>query len=100
MTLASHAHRLAGIPVRELFASDPERFARFSHEACGLLLDFSRQRIDAEALAALLDHAQLAGLAARIDAMLDGAIVNETEQRRSEERRVGKECRSRLSPDR
>ena len=81
MTLESHARRLAGTHVREHFASDPERFARFSREACGLLVDFSRQRIDAEALAALVDHAQQAGLSARIDAMLDGAIVNETEQR-------------------
>jgi len=81
MTLEAHARRLAYVPVRELFATDPQRFARFSQEACGLLLDFSRQRIDAEALAALLDHAQQAGLAARIDGMLDGAIVNETEKR-------------------
>src|SRR5688572_8959834 len=109
MTLEAHARRLAYVPVRELFATDPERFARFSQEACGLLLDFSRQRIDSEALAALVDHAQQAGLSARIDAMLDGAIVNETEQRaalhtllrvpagstlRSEERRVGKEWRA------
>ena len=81
MMLEPHARRLAGMHVRELFAADPERFARFSREACGLLLDFSRQRIDAEAFAALLDHAQQAGLAARIDALLDGAIVNETEKR-------------------
>src|SRR5688572_22252441 len=81
MTLEAHARRLAYVPVRELFATDPERFARFSREACGLLLDFSRQRIDAEALAALVYHAQQAGLSARIDGMLDGAIVNETEKR-------------------
>jgi glucose-6-phosphate isomerase len=81
MMLEPHARRLAGMHVRELFAADPERFARFSREACGLLLDFSRQRMDAEAFAALLDHAQQAGLATRIDAMLDGAIVNETEKR-------------------
>jgi glucose-6-phosphate isomerase len=79
--LEPHARRLAGMHVRELFASDPERFARFSREACGLLVDFSRQRIDADALAALVDHAQQAGLSARIDAMLEGAIVNETEKR-------------------
>ncbi|MGH8244533.1 MAG: glucose-6-phosphate isomerase, partial [Steroidobacteraceae bacterium] len=57
MTLQAHARRLAGVPVRELFAADPERFTRFSREACRLLLDFSRQRLDAEALAALVDLA-------------------------------------------
>jgi len=81
MMLEPHSRRLAGMSVRELFASDPDRFTRFSREACGLLLDFNRQRIDAEALAALVDHAQQAGLDARINAMLDGAIVNETESR-------------------
>jgi glucose-6-phosphate isomerase len=81
MMLEPHARRLAGMEVQRLFATDPERFARFSREACGLLLDFSRQRIDAEAFAALLDHGERSGLGARIDAMLDGAIVNETENR-------------------
>ncbi len=79
--LRVEARRLSSRPVRELFASDPERFARFSREACGLLLDFSRQRIDAEALAALVGHAEQAGLGARIGAMFDGAIVNESENR-------------------
>ncbi|HWN06371.1 MAG TPA: glucose-6-phosphate isomerase [Steroidobacteraceae bacterium] len=81
MMLEPHARRLAGMPVRELFASDPERFAGFTRETCGILFDFSRQRLDAAALAALVDHAQQVGLSARIDAMLDGSIVNETENR-------------------
>ena len=81
MTLESHARRLAGMPVRALFAADPNRFARYSREACGLLLDLSRQRLDAEALAALVNLAVRAGLRARIEAMFDGAIVNESEQR-------------------
>ena len=81
MTLESQADRLTATPVRSLFAADPRRFEHFSREACGVLLDFSRQRIDAEALAALVSHAQQAGLDARINAMLDGAVVNETENR-------------------
>jgi glucose-6-phosphate isomerase len=80
-TLASHAGRLGGTAVGELFRRDPGRFAACSRELDGLLLDFSRQRIDTTALAALVDHVEAAGLRARIDAMFDGAIVNETENR-------------------
>ncbi|HKX59228.1 MAG TPA: hypothetical protein VJN00_07665, partial [Steroidobacteraceae bacterium] len=61
--LAAQAARLAARPVAELFAADPGRFARFSREACGLLLDFSRQRLDAESLAGLAALAAARGLA-------------------------------------
>jgi glucose-6-phosphate isomerase len=80
-SLAGHARRLAAIPVRELFAADPDRFHRCSREAAGLLLDFSRQRLDAPALAALVALAGSHGLAARIAALFAGEPVNETEKR-------------------
>ncbi|MGB5132747.1 MAG: hypothetical protein WBO00_09030, partial [Steroidobacteraceae bacterium] len=79
--LAASAQKLLGIPVRELFARDPERFKRCSRELDGLLLDFSRQRIDEEALSGLLDRARRAGLAAHIDALFEGEAVNNTEKR-------------------
>ena len=79
--LAYHADRLAVVPVRELFAKDPERFAAFSREHDGLLLDFSRQRLDAEALNALIRLADAASLRERIEAMFDGAVVNDSEGR-------------------
>ena len=79
--LAYHADRLAGGPVGDLFAKDPDRFAAFSRELDGLLLDFSRQRLDAEALNALVRLADAATLRERIDAMFDGAIVNDSEGR-------------------
>ncbi len=78
---ASHARRLAATPVRELFAADPERFARFSREACGLLFDFSRQRLDSAALDALVALAAQQGLPARTSALFAGAEVNATERR-------------------
>jgi glucose-6-phosphate isomerase len=80
-SLAGHASRLAAIPVRELFAADPDRFRRFSREAANILLDFSRQRVDAPALAALVALAGARGLAARIAALFSGEVVNETENR-------------------
>ncbi len=44
---------LSTVPTSELFERDPGRYERFSREAVGLLLDFSRQRIDEVVLAKL-----------------------------------------------
>jgi len=66
------AQRLRASSTRDLFAGDPQRFARFSHHAAGLLLDYSRQRIDAavlDAFAALADQLQLRS---RIESMFRG----------------------------
>jgi glucose-6-phosphate isomerase len=80
-SLAEEAARLAARPVAELFAADAGRFARFSREACGLLLDFSRQRLDAGALAGLASLAASRGLAERREALFAGEPVNGTEGR-------------------
>ncbi len=79
--LLADASRLGAIPVRELFASDPGRYERFSCEREGLLMDFSRQRLDESALAGLLKLADAVGLRARIEAMWRGEIINPTEGR-------------------
>jgi glucose-6-phosphate isomerase len=83
MTLSPHAERLSRIAVRELFARDPDRFANFSREQDVLLFDFSRQRLDAEALVALAATAEAAGLRARIESMFSGEIVNDSERRQA-----------------
>lgn len=79
--LQTHAARLAAVPVRELFERDPRRFARFSRTAEGLLMDFSRQRLDESALSELLHLAEAVGLRERIDAMWRGEHINPTEDR-------------------
>jgi glucose-6-phosphate isomerase len=79
--LRAHAQRLEATPVRELFARDPGRYERYSRERAGLLLDFSRQRLDEAALSSLLGLADAVGLRARIDAMWRGEVVNPTEGR-------------------
>ena len=79
--LASHARRLAAVPVSALFAAEPERFAEFSREAAGLLFDFSRQRIDRAALNALTALADFCNLRQRIDALFRGERVNTSEDR-------------------
>jgi glucose-6-phosphate isomerase len=79
--LVGDASRLGAIPVRELFGRDAGRYERFSREQEGLLMDFSRQRLDESALAGLLKLADAVGLRARIAAMWRGEIINPTEGR-------------------
>lgn len=73
--------RLAGTHMRDMFEADPRRFRRFSAEACGIFLDFSKNRIDAEAMTALFELASAAGVAELRDAMWAGEHINITEDR-------------------
>jgi glucose-6-phosphate isomerase len=79
--LTEHAVRLGALPVRKLFERDSGRYGRFSPERVGLLMDFSRQRLDESALAGLLGLADAVGLRARVDAMWRGETINPTEGR-------------------
>src|SRR2546430_14395911 len=79
--LRAHATRLAAVPVQELFERDPGRFERLSREQSGLLMDFSRQRLDEIALAKLFQLADVIGLRGRIKGMWQGAHINTTEDR-------------------
>jgi glucose-6-phosphate isomerase len=79
--LHTQATRLAAVPVPELFERDPRRFQRFTREAAGLRLDFSRQRLDEIALARLGELADATALKERIAAMWRGEHINTTEDR-------------------
>jgi glucose-6-phosphate isomerase len=79
--LAAQAARLIIVPVPELFERDPRRFERFSREQAGLLMDFSRQRLDEIALAKLCQLADETGLRERIEAMWHGERINVSEGR-------------------
>ncbi len=67
--------------LRTLFAADAERFASFSCEAAGILLDYSKQRIDAPVRDALIALARARNVEAKRDAMLCGEPINTTEGR-------------------
>jgi glucose-6-phosphate isomerase len=79
--VAEAAAALGRRHLRQLFADDPGRADRFTFEACGLLVDHSKQRITPEALAALLRLAEACGLRERIAAMFAGERINVTEDR-------------------
>ena len=73
--------RLQRLHLRDLFAKDAARAQRYTREAAGWSLDFSKHRIDDASLGALFDLARAAQLEAHRDAMFDGTKVNFTEHR-------------------
>jgi len=79
--LENHAARLRTTRVAELFERDAARFATLSFGHRGLLLDLSKQSIDAPALAALVALAEQTRLPEGIDALFAGEHLNFTEDR-------------------
>lgn len=79
--LDRHAARLRAKHLKTLFAEDFDRFAAFSAEGCGLLLDFSKEKLDLAALSELIGLARASGVEGARDAMLSGKVVNTTEGR-------------------
>jgi glucose-6-phosphate isomerase len=79
--LEAHHREVRGLHLRDLFAADAGRAARFTREAVGLYADFSKHRITDETVRLLLALADDCGLRARIDAMFRGEKINVTEGR-------------------
>jgi glucose-6-phosphate isomerase len=77
----AHAARLKPRHLRDMFAEDPTRFARFSLRLGGVLFDHSKQRIDAGALAALVDLARACDIEGWRARMFAGEPINTTENR-------------------
>lgn len=79
--LQQHKNRLLNTGLKALFEADPQRYERFHVEAAGLLLDYSKNHLDEDALNALLELAGAAGMEHAIAALMDGEPVNHTEGR-------------------
>jgi glucose-6-phosphate isomerase len=79
--LAAHAADFRRKHLRELFATDPQRFSKLSRCELNLLFDFSRQLLDEQTVRLLIALAEERGLRARIDAMFAGEKINSTENR-------------------
>jgi glucose-6-phosphate isomerase len=79
--LQQHHHEIGGLHLRELFAADPARGEKFTAEAAGLFLDYSKNRVTAETMELLFALADQAGLRDRIDSMFRGDKINTTENR-------------------
>lgn len=73
--------RMQDFSLREAFARDPQRFARYSLSRGGLFLDYSKNLIDAPSLACLLELAEQVRLRPAIEALFEGRPVNASERR-------------------
>jgi glucose-6-phosphate isomerase len=79
--LGAHHDKISNVPLRTLFSDDPQRATRFTIEAAGLFLDYSKNRITEETRKLLLQLAEESGLKERRDAMFRGEKINITEKR-------------------
>lgn len=79
--LQQHAALVGEKHLRELFADDPQRGETFALEDVGLYLDYSKQRVDADALRLLRELAAACDLPGHTEAMFRGERINTTENR-------------------
>ncbi|MBY0510447.1 MAG: glucose-6-phosphate isomerase [Rhodospirillaceae bacterium] len=79
--LETHAAALRETHLRDLFAGDPDRFARFSFSLGPLLADYSKNRVTAETMGLLMELARARNVEAGRAAMFAGAHINTTEKR-------------------
>jgi len=79
--LEACATRLSTVATRELIAGDAKRFDKYTAEGAGLLLDYTRQRVDEPVMTKLTALADAVGLKDRIQGMWRGDPINATENR-------------------
>ena len=79
--LAAHAVDARQWQMRQLFADNDQRFPQLTVDAAGLFLDYSKNRLDADTIARLIDLARERGVETQRDAMLRGDKINLTEHR-------------------
>jgi glucose-6-phosphate isomerase len=80
-SLRAHHEDLRGLHLRDLFAADPGRAERFSAEAAGLHLDYSKNRVTDETIQLLIELARESALEERRAAMFGGEHINVSEDR-------------------
>jgi glucose-6-phosphate isomerase len=79
--LEEHQRAVEPLLMRDLFAQDDQRSARFSLRLGDLLLDFSKNRVTDQTMTLLRELAREAGVEAMRDRMFAGEAINVTEGR-------------------
>ncbi len=79
--LEKHYQEIKDLHMRDAFASDPERFKKFSTRLDDILFDYSKNRISTDTLPLLISLANEAELKAKTEAMFNGEKINVTENR-------------------
>ena len=79
--LTAHHKTIQKLHLRKLFTEDPRRGEKFTAEAAGLFLDYSKNRITDKTLKLLLQLAKESNLRGKMAAMFAGEKINLTENR-------------------
>ncbi len=79
--LGEHHAQIRCLHLRSLFAAEPDRFERHSFEACGILLDYSKNHLTQKTMRLLVALAEERGVKEQAQAMFAGAKVNRSEGR-------------------
>ena len=79
--LKAHHKKIQATHLRKLFADDPKRGERFTVDAVGIYLDYSKNLITEKTIKLLLDLARESKVEERRDAMFRGEKINITENR-------------------
>jgi glucose-6-phosphate isomerase len=79
--LVEHYEGVKGVHMRDLFAAEADRGTRLSAAACGLYVDYSKNRLTDETIRLLTALCEVTGLRGAIDAMFAGEKMNNTEDR-------------------
>lgn len=79
--LQAHFNTFAATQMKDLFASDPKRFEKYSIQFEDILVDYSKNRINDETLSLLIALAEEANLKGAIESMFNGTKINNTEKR-------------------
>ena len=79
--LKSHFDEIKDVPLRAMFAGDPERGRKLALKSGDLYLDYSKNRVNEKTMGLLMDLAKAVNLREAIDDMFSGRKINETENR-------------------
>lgn len=79
--LSGLAKSISDTHMRDWFKSDPSRADKMQVEACGLFVDYSKNRVSDEVLSELFTLAKAQGVEAHREAMFSGEAINSTEGR-------------------
>src|SRR5690606_16266875 len=79
--LSDHYIDIAPKHLRHLFDEDPRRFEKFSLQFGDILFDYSKNRVNDQTIALLIQLARECKVEQAIHSMFSGEAINETENR-------------------
>lgn len=79
--LEAHISQLDDTSLTEIFAADPRRFEKYHLDACGILVDFSKNLVTDQTMKLLYELAEETDVKDAIEKMFTGDKINQTEDR-------------------